>query len=94
MNVNIGHGHPRVLEAVTEQMKEISYAYPGMATKARGLLGKKLAEITPGSLSKTFFTLGGAEAIENAIKLARVYSGRSKIISLYRSYHGGTSFLW
>ncbi|NND70366.1 MAG: aminotransferase class III-fold pyridoxal phosphate-dependent enzyme [Rhodothermales bacterium] len=90
MNVNIGHGHPRVQEAVAAQMKEISYAYPGMATEARGLLGKKLAEITPGKLSKTFFTLGGAEAVENAIKLARVYSGRSKIISLYRSYHGGT----
>ncbi len=90
MNVNVGHGHPKVLEAVTSQMREVSYVYPGMATKARGALGKKLAEITPGKLSKTFFTLGGAEAVENSIKLARVYTGRSKIISLYRSYHGGT----
>ena len=90
MNVNIGHGDPRVTAAVTSQMEELSYVYPGMATKARGNLGRKLADITPGKLSKTFFTLGGAEAVENSIKLARVYTGRSKIISLYRSYHGGT----
>ncbi len=90
INVNIGHGHPKVAAAVAKQMSEISYAYPGMATEPRGTLGKKLAEITPGGLTKTFFTLGGAEAVENSIKLARVYTGRSKIISLYRSYHGGT----
>lgn len=90
MNVNIGHGHPKVLEAVTRQMQQVSYVYPGMATEVRGKLGKKLAEIAPGDLPKTFFTLGGAEAIENAIKLARVYTGRAKIVSLYRSYHGGT----
>jgi len=90
MNVNIGHGHPKVRKAVIKQMDELSYVYPGMATKARGLLGKKLAEITPGNLQKTFFTLGGAEAIENAIKLARIYTGRHKIITQYRSYHGAT----
>ncbi len=90
MNVNIGHGHPKVREAVMRQMNEISYVYPGMITKARGDLGKKLAEITPGSLNRTFFTLGGAEAIENAIKLARVYTGRHKIIAQYMSYHGAT----
>ena len=90
MNVNIGHGHPKVREAVLKQMKEISYVYPGMITKVRGELGKKLAEITPGNLNRTFFTLGGAEAIENAIKLARVYTGRHKIIAQYRSYHGAT----
>lgn len=90
MNVNIGHGNARVAEAVAEQMKQLSYVFPGMITKARGDLGKKLAEISPGSLNKTFFTLGGAEAIENAMKLARVYTGRHKILSHYRSYHGGT----
>ena len=90
MNVNIGHGHSKVLDAISKQMQELSYVYPGMATDIRGRLGKKLAEISPGSLNKTFFTLGGAEAIENAIKLARVYSGREKIVSFYRSYHGGT----
>ncbi len=90
MNVNIGHGNQRITEAVAKQMKEVSYVYPGMATDVRGRLGKKLAEITPGNLTKTFFTLGGAEAIENAIKLARIYTGRHKIITHYRAYHGAT----
>ncbi|MBV1888312.1 MAG: aminotransferase class III-fold pyridoxal phosphate-dependent enzyme [Urechidicola sp.] len=90
MNVNIGHGNQRITEAVAKQMKEVSYVYPGMATDVRGRLGKKLAEITPGNLTKTFFTLGGSEAIENAIKLARMYTGRHKIITHYRSYHGAT----
>jgi taurine--2-oxoglutarate transaminase len=91
MNVNIGHGNQRITEAVTKQMKEMSYAYPGMATDIRGKLGKKIAEITPGNLTKSFFTLGGAEAIENAIKLARIYTGRHKVIAQYRAYHGATN---
>ena len=90
MNVNIGHGDQRITEAVVKQMQEVSYVYPGMATDVRGRLGKKIAEITPGNLTKTFFTLGGAEAIENAIKLARIYTGRHKIIAHYRAYHGAT----
>lgn len=90
MNVNIGHGNQRITDAVAKQMQEVSYVYPGMATDVRGKLGKKLAEITPGNLTKTFFTLGGAEAIENAIKLARIYTGRHKIITHYRAYHGAT----
>lgn len=89
--VNIGHGHPKVAEAVAAQMSEVSYVYPGMLTKVRGEVGKKLADISPGSLTRTFFTLGGAEAVENAIKLARIYTGRHKIISLYQSYHGATN---
>lgn len=90
MNVNIGHGDQRVTEAVTAQMRELSYVYPGMITKARGDLGKRLAEIAPANLNKTFFTLGGAEAIENAVKAARLYTGRFKIVSLYQSYHGAS----
>ena len=90
MNMNIGHGHPRVKEAVMRQMDEVSFVHPGMITKARGELGKKLAEITPGTLQKTFFTNAGAEAIENAIKFARLYTGRHKIVSLYQSYHGAS----
>ena len=90
MNVNIGHGNQRITKAVAAQMQEVSYVYPGMATDIRGKLGKKLAEITPGNLTKTFFTLGGAEAIENAIKIARMFTGRHKIITHYRSYHGAT----
>jgi len=88
--VNIGHGNKKVQQAIADQMDEVSYVFPGMITKARGELGKKLAEITPGTLNRTFFTLGGAEAIENAMKLARVYTGRAKIITQYRSYHGAT----
>ncbi|MBT8279894.1 MAG: aminotransferase class III-fold pyridoxal phosphate-dependent enzyme [Flavobacteriaceae bacterium] len=91
MNVNIGHGNQRITDAVAKQMQEVSYVYPGMATDVRGKLGKKIAEITPGSLKKSFFTLGGAEAIENAIKLARMYTGRHKIITHYRAYHGATN---
>lgn len=90
MSVNIGHGNPKVREAVAKQMDEVAYVFPGAATKVRGELGKKLADIAPPKLNKTFFTLGGAEAIENAIKLARAYTGRHKIITLYRSYHGAT----
>ncbi len=90
MNVNIGHGNQRITDAVTKQMKELCFIYPGAATKVRGELGKKIAELTPGNLTKTFFTLGGAEAIENAIKIARIYTGRSKVICQYRAYHGAT----
>jgi taurine--2-oxoglutarate transaminase len=90
MNMNIGHGHPRVKEAVMKQMEEVSFVHPGMITQARGELGKKLAEITPGTLKKTFFTNAGAEAVENAIKFARLYTGRHKIVTLYQGYHGAT----
>ncbi|MBV6478818.1 MAG: putative aminotransferase [Ignavibacteria bacterium] len=88
--VNIGHGHPKVIQAVREQMEKVSYVYPGMTTSVRAEVGKKLSEISPGNLNRVFFTLGGAEAVENAIKLARIYTGRHKIITLYQSYHGAT----
>lgn len=90
MNVNIGHGNQRVTEAVMNQMREISYVTPGCVTRARGDLGKKLASIAPAGLTKTLFTTGGAEAIENAIKLARLYTGRHKIIARYRAFHGAS----
>jgi len=91
MNVNIGHGNQRITEAVVKQMQEISYVTPSCVTKARGELGKKLAEICPGDLNKAFFTLCGATSIENGIKLARLYTGRHKILSRYQSYHGSSS---
>jgi len=91
MNVNIGHGNQRVTDAVMKQMQQVSYVTPSCVTKARGELGKKLAEICPGDLNKAFFTLGGADSIENAIKLARLYSGRHKILTRYQSYHGSTN---
>jgi taurine--2-oxoglutarate transaminase len=90
VNANVGHQHPTVIKAIQEQAALLTFAAPGMATEPRGLLGRKLAEITPGDLKKTFFTLGGAEANENAIKFARYYTGRDKILARYRSYHGAT----
>jgi taurine--2-oxoglutarate transaminase len=90
MSVNIGHGDRRVIDAITEQAMKLQYVQPAFATEIRGRLGAKLAEILPGDLDKTFFTLGGAEAIENAIKLARHYTGRQKVLARYRSYHGAT----
>ena len=90
INVNIGHGHQRVTAAVVKQMQEVSYVTPGCVTEARGELGKKLAAITPGNLKKTLFTVCGASAIENAIKLARLYTGRHKIITRYRAFHGAS----
>lgn len=90
MNVNIGHSHPRVVAAIKEQADRLLYVAPGFATQVRGELGRKLAELAPGDLNKVFFVLGGAEANENAIKIARMVTGRFKIITRYRSYHGAT----
>ncbi len=92
MCVNIGHGDERVVRAMQSQVAELAYAAPGMTTKVRALAGKMVAEATPkAALSKVLFTLGGADANENAIKLARGYTGRHKILARYRSYHGATA---
>jgi taurine--2-oxoglutarate transaminase len=91
MCVNIGHGDPRVIRAIQEQAASLAYANPFMATEARARLGQKLASIAPGDIDVFFFTNGGAEANENAIKLARFYTGRHKILARYRSYHGATA---
>src|SRR5574339_1052365 len=80
MNVNIGHGNQRVTEAVVRQMREVSYVTPSCVTKVRGELGQKVASIAPTGLTRTLFTLCGASSIDNAIKLARLYTGRNKII--------------
>ncbi len=90
MSVNIGHGDARVTDAVHAQMQQLAYANPFMATEPRARLGAKLAEICPGDIDVFFFTNGGAEANENAIKLARQFTGRQKIMARYRSYHGAT----
>jgi taurine--2-oxoglutarate transaminase len=91
MSVNIGHGDERVTAAIKEQVDKLAYANPFMAHEARARLGAKLAAITPGDIDTFFFTNGGAEANENAIKIARFFTGRHKIISRYRSYHGATA---
>jgi taurine--2-oxoglutarate transaminase len=91
MNVNAGQGNQRIVSAVQQQVARFAYANTGMATEAKGRLGQLLAEVAPGDLCKTLFTTGGGEANENAIKFARVYTGRQKILSRYRSYHGATA---
>jgi taurine--2-oxoglutarate transaminase len=91
MCVNIGHGDERVVRAIQEQAETLPYANPFMATDVRGRLAAKLAELTPGDIDAFFFTNGGAEANENAIRIARLFTGRHKIGARYRSYHGGTA---
>lgn len=90
MCVNIGHGNKKVIEAIRQQAGELPFAGPGMATRPRAQLGQMLKEITPAGLDHFLYTLGGADANENAIKLARAYTGRHKILSRYRSYHGAS----
>ncbi len=90
VNVSIGHSHPKVIQAIKDQADKLATIGPPMATESRSRLGRLLSEVTPGDLTMSFFTNGGAEANENAIKLARWYTGRHKIIARYRSYHGAT----
>jgi taurine--2-oxoglutarate transaminase len=90
MSVNIGHGDRRVIDAITEQATKLQFVQPAFATEIRGRLGQKLAQILPGDLNMVFFTLGGAEAVENAMKFARHYTGRYKVLARYRAYHGAT----
>lgn len=91
MCVNLGHGNQRVIDAIKQQAEQLTYAAPSMATENRARIGPMLAKHTPGDLNTFFFTLGGAEANENAIRLARQFTGRNKIIVRYRSYHGATA---
>ena len=90
MSVNIGHGDRRVVSAIQQQAEKLAYVNPFMATEVRARLGEKLASLAPGDIDVFFFTNGGAEANENAIKLARQATGRQKILARYRSYHGAT----
>ncbi len=91
MSVHVGHGHPKVREAMKAQIDQLTYVFPGTATPVRARLGKLLSEVVPDDINTFFFTLGGAEANENAVRAARLFSGRFKILSRYRSYHGGTN---
>ena len=90
MGVNIGHGDKRVIDAIAKQGETLPYITPFAAYETRALLGQKLATLWPGDLEKSFFTLGGAEANENAIRMAKAYTGRQKIMVRYRAYHGAT----
>jgi taurine--2-oxoglutarate transaminase len=91
VNVSIGHQHPRIVAAIKEQADRLCTIGPQMATESRSTLARLIAEVTPGDISMTFFTNGGAEANENAIKIARWYTGRHKVVARYRSYHGATA---
>jgi taurine---2-oxoglutarate transaminase len=91
VNLSLGHQHPRIVAAIKEQAEQLCTIGPPMASESRSTLGRLLAEVTPGDLTMSFFTNGGAEANENAVKLARWYTGRHKVIARYRSYHGATA---
>ncbi len=91
MSVNIGHSHPKVVAAMKSACDRLLFAYPGAATEVRARLSARLAAMAPGHLNTFFYTLGGAEANESAIKAAKLFTGRSKILTRYRSYHGGTN---
>lgn len=91
MCVNLGHKNPRVIESIAEQARELAYIAPGYGTRARARLSEKLREVLPQGLNKFFFATSGTEANEAAFKIARMFTGRNKIISRYRSYHGSTA---
>ena len=90
VNMNVGHQHPKVVKGIQDQAAKQCYIHPGIACTARVELARDLAQLTPGDLNKFFFTLGGADANENALKFARAYTGKSKVLTKYRSYHGAT----
>ena len=91
MSVNIGHSHPKVIAAIKAQLdRQLIYTFPGTATEPRAKVSQRLAQLVPGDINTFFFTLSGAEANENAIKAVRSYTGKFKILSRYRSYHGAT----
>ncbi|MCB5170344.1 aspartate aminotransferase family protein [Streptomyces bambusae] len=91
VNTNIGHQHPKVVAAIQEQAAKLCTLAPGFAVESRSEAARLIAERTPGDLDKIFFTNGGAEAVENAVRMARLHTGRAKVLSTYRSYHGATA---
>src|SRR3546814_854174 len=90
VNVNIGHQHPAVVRAIQEQAATLATIGPAAANLARGEAARRIASRAPEEFEKVFFTNGGADAVENAIRLARLHTGRDKVVSTYRSYHGNT----
>lgn len=90
VNLNIGHGNRKVIEAIKEQADKMPFMGPGYAVDVRAKLAERVIEKAPDNMDKVFFTLGGADANENAIKIAKMYTGKFKIFSRYRSYHGAS----
>jgi len=91
VNLNIGHQHPKILAAIREQADRLCTAAPSFAVDVRGEAARLITEVAPGNLDHVFFTNGGAEAVENAVRMARLYTGRHKVLAAYRSYHGATT---
>jgi len=91
VNVNIGYQHPKLVEAIVEQARRLCTIQPAFANDARSEAARLIAEVSPGDLDRVFFTNGGAEANENAIRMARLHTGRLKVLAAYRSYHGATA---
>ena len=91
VNLNLGHQHPDLVAAIQEQAGRLATIQPSMANDVRGELARRIAEVAPGDLDKVFFTNGGADANEYAVRMARAVTGRRKVLSMYRSYHGGTA---
>ncbi|MRG59491.1 aminotransferase class III-fold pyridoxal phosphate-dependent enzyme [Agromyces sp. CFH 90414] len=91
VNLNLGHQHPDLVAAIQRQAGRLATIQPSMASDVRGELARRIAEVAPGDLDKVFFTNGGADANEYAVRMARAVTGRRKVLSMYRSYHGGTA---
>ncbi len=91
VNLNIGHQHPKLISAIQEQAGKLATIAPLFANDARSEAARLISELAPGNLNKVFFTNGGAEANENAIRMARLHTGRAKVLAAYRSYHGSTA---
>ncbi|HET9188312.1 MAG TPA: aspartate aminotransferase family protein [Acidothermaceae bacterium] len=91
VNVNIGHQHPKLVAAIQDQAAKLCTIQPSFANDARSEAARLIAELAPGTLNQVFFTNGGAEAIENALRMARLHTGRHKVLAAYRSYHGATA---
>ena len=90
VNLNVGHGNRDIIDAIKEQAEKYCYLSPGYGSEPRGQLAKMIIELMPDNMGKVFFTNGGADANENAVKIARMFTGRPKVMSRYRSYHGST----
>lgn len=91
VNLNLGHQHPDLVRAIQDQAGRLATIQPSMASDVRGELARRIAAVAPGDLDKVFFTNGGADANEYAVRMARAVTGRRKVLSMYRSYHGGTA---
>jgi taurine--2-oxoglutarate transaminase len=91
VNTNVGHQHPKVIKAIQDQAGKLTTIAPQHANDMRGEAAKRIADLAPDGMNKVFFTNGGADAVENAIRMARIHTNKHKILSFYRSYHGNTT---